>query len=110
MIYDDQHKRWVPSGPSQSQGLSKVQIYHHQINKSYRVVGWKLQDKEVCRICLIYYPKVKKIIIFIINQFFSTGIYLFYIVFNVVNQFVILFKYSENCLLNKIFKYLYICK
>ena len=45
MIYDDGNKRWVPSGSSQ--GLSKVHIYHHNVNNTFRVVGRKLQDHEV---------------------------------------------------------------
>lgn len=45
MIYEDAIKRWVPSGSSS--GLSKVHIYHHQVNNSFRVVGRKLQDLEV---------------------------------------------------------------
>ncbi len=45
MIYDDGNKKWVPSGSSQ--GLSKVQIYHHSVNNTFRVVGRKIQDHEV---------------------------------------------------------------
>jgi hypothetical protein len=45
MIYDDQSKKWVPSG--NTQGLSKVQIYQHTANNTFRVVGRKLQDHEV---------------------------------------------------------------
>jgi enabled protein len=45
MIYDDANKKWVPSGTSH--GLSKVHIYHHFINNTFRVVGRKLQDHEV---------------------------------------------------------------
>ena len=45
MIYDDGNRRWVPSGTTQ--GLSKVHIYHHSVNNSFRVVGRKLADHEV---------------------------------------------------------------
>ena len=45
MIYDDMNKKWIPSGSSH--GLSKVHIYHHFINNTFRVVGRKLQDHEV---------------------------------------------------------------
>ena len=45
MIYDDVSKKWVPSGSSQ--GLSKVHIYHHAVNNTFRVVGRKLNDHEV---------------------------------------------------------------
>lgn len=45
MIYDDLNKKWMPSGTSH--GLSKVHIYHHFINSTFRVVGRKLGDHEV---------------------------------------------------------------
>ncbi|XP_051859725.1 protein enabled isoform X11 [Drosophila albomicans] len=51
MVYDDNQKKWVPSGSSS--GLSKVQIYHHQQNNTFRVVGRKLQDHEVVINCSI---------------------------------------------------------
>nr|XP_017033419.1 protein enabled isoform X7 [Drosophila kikkawai] len=51
MVYDDNQKKWVPSGTSS--GLSKVQIYHHQQNNTFRVVGRKLQDHEVVINCSI---------------------------------------------------------
>ncbi|XP_076463963.1 uncharacterized protein LOC143296089 [Babylonia areolata] len=51
MIYDDQSKKWVPSG--NTQGLSKVQIYQHTTNNTFRVVGRKLQDHEVVINCAI---------------------------------------------------------
>lgn len=51
MIYDDMSKKWIPSGTSS--GLSKVQIYHHTMNNTFRVVGRKLQDHEVVINCAI---------------------------------------------------------
>ncbi|XP_050326703.1 protein enabled isoform X1 [Bactrocera neohumeralis] len=51
MVYDDNLKRWLPSGTSA--GLSKVQIYHHQQNNTFRIVGRKLQDHEVVINCSI---------------------------------------------------------
>lgn len=53
MIYDDVSKKWVPSGSGSSLGLSKVQIYHHTTNNTFRVVGRKLQDHEVVINCAI---------------------------------------------------------
>ncbi|KAG8234456.1 hypothetical protein J437_LFUL011855 [Ladona fulva] len=44
MVYDDVSKKWAPSGTSS--GVSKVQIYHHQLNNTFRVVGRKLHDHE----------------------------------------------------------------
>lgn len=51
MVYDDGLKKWLPSGSSS--GLSKVQIFHHQQNNTFRVVGRKLQDHEVVINCSI---------------------------------------------------------
>ncbi|XP_022256137.1 vasodilator-stimulated phosphoprotein-like isoform X2 [Limulus polyphemus] len=51
MIYDDQNKKWIPSGSSS--GLSKVHLYHHVTNNTFRVVGRKLQDHEVVINCSI---------------------------------------------------------
>ncbi|XP_064623100.1 vasodilator-stimulated phosphoprotein-like isoform X3 [Lineus longissimus] len=51
MIYDDANKKWIPSGSSQ--GLSKVHIYYHSVNNTFRVVGRKLQDHEVVINCAI---------------------------------------------------------
>lgn len=51
MVYDDQAKKWNPSGSSP--GISKVQIFQHLLNQSYRVVGRKLQDHEVVINCLL---------------------------------------------------------
>jgi enabled protein len=51
MVYDDGNKKWLPSGASL--GLSKVHIYHHTQNNSFRVVGRKLQDHEVVINCAI---------------------------------------------------------
>lgn len=51
MIYDDNLKKWMPSGSTS--GLSKVQIYHHQQNNTFRVVGRKLSDHEVVINCSI---------------------------------------------------------
>ncbi|RLU23461.1 hypothetical protein DMN91_003665 [Ooceraea biroi] len=51
MVYDDVNKKWIPSGSSS--GLSKVQLYHHQVNNTFRVVGRKLQDHEIVINCAI---------------------------------------------------------
>ncbi len=54
MVYDDGNKKWVPSGSSQ--GISKVQIYHHSVNNTFRVVGRKLNDHEVRTVCQSEFP------------------------------------------------------
>ncbi|XP_065159999.1 protein enabled isoform X3 [Atheta coriaria] len=51
MVYDDINKKWVPSGSSS--GLSKVHIYQHTVQQTFRVVGRKLQDHEVVINCAI---------------------------------------------------------
>lgn len=45
MLYDDMNKRWVASGVSQA--ISKVHIYHHPVNNTFRVVGRHPHDHEV---------------------------------------------------------------
>lgn len=45
MIYDDENKKWVHSGTST--GVSKVHIYQHLTQNTFRVVGRKLHDHEV---------------------------------------------------------------
>lgn len=45
MLYDSKASTWIPSGPGH--GISKVQLYHNTITNAYRVVGWRLQDREV---------------------------------------------------------------
>jgi len=45
MVYNDVDKKWIPGGSSP--GISKVNIYHHSVNNTFRVVGRKLQDMEV---------------------------------------------------------------
>jgi len=42
----------VPSGSSQ--GLSKIHIYQHTVNNTFRVVGRKLHDHEVLVVLLIF--------------------------------------------------------
>uniref|UniRef100_A0A8C5WPS6 WH1 domain-containing protein n=1 Tax=Laticauda laticaudata TaxID=8630 RepID=A0A8C5WPS6_LATLA len=45
MVYDDANKKWVPAGGST--GFSRVHIYHHTGNNTFRVVGRKIQDHQV---------------------------------------------------------------
>lgn len=45
MIYDDDNKKWIHSGTST--GVSKVHIYQHITQNTFRVVGRKLHDHEV---------------------------------------------------------------
>ena len=47
MLYDDPSKKWVPAGSAGQQGLSKVQIYRHTGNNTFRVVGRKMANHEV---------------------------------------------------------------
>ena len=45
MVYDEQQKKWLPSG--NTQGMAKVQVYHHTVNNTFRVVGRKINDHAV---------------------------------------------------------------
>ena len=45
IVYDEQQKKWLPSG--NSPGMAKVQVYHHTVNNTYRVVGRKINDHAV---------------------------------------------------------------
>lgn len=45
MYYDSTSKKWIHSGTSS--GLSKVHIYHHTENNTFRVVGRKVENYEV---------------------------------------------------------------
>ncbi|NXT43407.1 ENAH protein, partial [Pelecanoides urinatrix] len=47
MVYDDANKKWVPAGGST--GFSRVHIYHHTGNNTFRVVGRKIQDHQVSK-------------------------------------------------------------
>jgi len=51
MVYNEEQKKWIHSGTSP--GLSKVDLYHHFANQSFRVVGRKLQDHEVSINCAV---------------------------------------------------------
>uniref|UniRef100_A0A8C9UNL4 Protein enabled homolog n=1 Tax=Spermophilus dauricus TaxID=99837 RepID=A0A8C9UNL4_SPEDA len=51
MVYDDANKKWVPAGGST--GVSRVHIYHHTGNNTFRVVGRKIQDHQVVINCAI---------------------------------------------------------
>ncbi|XP_057582197.1 protein enabled homolog isoform X6 [Hippopotamus amphibius kiboko] len=51
MVYDDANKKWVPAGGSP--GFSRVHIYHHTGNNTFRVVGRKIQDHQVVINCAI---------------------------------------------------------
>nr|XP_048699274.1 protein enabled homolog isoform X5 [Caretta caretta] len=51
MVYDDTNKKWVPAGGST--GFSRVHIYHHTGNNTFRVVGRKIQDHQVVINCAI---------------------------------------------------------
>ncbi|KAI8788816.1 vasodilator-stimulated phosphoprotein [Biomphalaria glabrata] len=73
MIYDDSNKKWIPSGTSQ--GLSKVQIYQHTGNNTFRVVGRKITDHEVSShsySCItVSCPKIKLVFSLFITQTFE---------------------------------------
>ena len=45
MLYNNETKKWEPSGGSQ--GVSKIQVYHHPVNNTYRIVGRKIVNHDV---------------------------------------------------------------
>ncbi|CAK9305163.1 unnamed protein product [Gordionus sp. m RMFG-2023] len=51
MLYDDGVKKWTHCGTCP--GISKVQVYHHSIHNSFRVVGRKINDHEVVINCCV---------------------------------------------------------
>lgn len=46
MLYNNEKKEWEHSGGSS--GMSRVHVYHHPVNNTYRIVGRKQQDHMVC--------------------------------------------------------------
>ena len=46
LLYNDDRKEWEHSGGSS--GISRVQVYHHPVNLTYRIVGRKMKDHMVC--------------------------------------------------------------
>lgn len=59
MVYDDANKKWVPAGGST--GFSRVHIYHHTGNNTFRVVGRKIQDHQVNESLKIWNSNLKLI-------------------------------------------------
>uniref|UniRef100_A0A8C6B4M7 Protein enabled homolog n=1 Tax=Monodon monoceros TaxID=40151 RepID=A0A8C6B4M7_MONMO len=51
MFYDDANKKWVPAGGSTR--FSRVHIYQHTGNNTFRGVGRKIQDHQVVINCAI---------------------------------------------------------
>lgn len=47
MLYNNDKKEWEHSGGSS--GISRVHVYHHPVNNTYRIVGRKVQDHTVCQ-------------------------------------------------------------
>ena len=67
MVYDEQQKKWLPSG--NTQGMAKVQVYHHTVNNTYRVVGRKINDHAVS--CYYFINKFTDLL-FILDVFMDT--------------------------------------
>ena len=45
MVYNNDLKKWEYAGGSQ--GLSQIHVYHNPNQETYRIVGRKINDKEV---------------------------------------------------------------
>lgn len=65
MVYDDANKKWVPAGGST--GFSRVHIYHHTGNNTFRVVGRKIQDHQVSESLKILSKHFKLIFCFLLT-------------------------------------------
>ncbi|XP_070571356.1 vasodilator-stimulated phosphoprotein-like isoform X2 [Ptychodera flava] len=51
LLFDEGNKKWIPSGGTG--GLSRVHIYHHSVNNTFRVVGRLKIDQSVVINCAI---------------------------------------------------------
>lgn len=51
MLYNNERREWEHSGGSQ--GISRIQVYHHPLNNTYRIVGRKVQDQTVVINCAL---------------------------------------------------------
>ncbi|XP_032238367.1 protein enabled isoform X2 [Nematostella vectensis] len=51
MLYNNEAKQWAPSGGSQ--GISRVHVYHHPVNNTFRIVGRKMADHAVVINCAL---------------------------------------------------------
>lgn len=72
MVYDDANKKWVPAGGST--GFSRVHIYHHTGNNTFRVVGRKIQDHQVNESLKIWNRNLKLILwLFLTLRNMSSG-------------------------------------
>ena len=58
MLYDDATKKWMPAGGG-AQGFSKVYVYAHDTNNTFRVVGRKIADHEVGTLVLTIFATVE---------------------------------------------------
>ena len=58
MLYNNERREWEHSGGTQ--GISRIHVYHHPINNTYRIVGRKLPEQTVCRglIFLLWYSEI----------------------------------------------------
>ena len=65
MLYNNERKEWEHSGGSS--GISRVHVYHHPTNNTYRIVGRKVQDHTVCELVLENYAPLFMIFIYYIN-------------------------------------------
>ncbi|KAL3307720.1 hypothetical protein Ciccas_013761, partial [Cichlidogyrus casuarinus] len=53
MLYDQESSSWIPSIPTNGQTIAKISLYFNPTSNSYRIVGWRLQDKAVVINCSI---------------------------------------------------------
>lgn len=60
MLYNNERREWEHSGGTQ--GISRIHVYHHPINNTYRIVGRKLPEQTVCRGLnfLLWYSEIRE--------------------------------------------------
>lgn len=61
MLYNNERKEWEHSGGSS--GISRVHVYYHPVNNTYRIVGRKVQDHTVSNIVTGLDPRMSVVCI-----------------------------------------------
>ena len=90
MLYNNERKEWEHSGGSQ--GISRVHVYHHPINNTYRIVGRKVQDHAVC--FELAYGTV--IVFFVTNYYLLECEFCLEVIFGFIHQEFLCFKNADN--------------
>ena len=52
MLYNNEKKAWEPA--EGIRGMSHVQVYHHEGNNTFRIVGRSMTDQTVVSVFIVY--------------------------------------------------------